>query len=330
MSDHKAAAFAVPGDISAPTGGYRYDRHLLRALRGTGMEVSLVPLPGGFPFPSAAGMAEALAALEQVPPDRALLVDGLAFGALETAALDRLRAPVVALVHHPLADESGLSAHTARSLRAMERANLERAVHVLVPSPHTRDALASGYGVDPARVTVIRPGRPEPAPAQAPPEQDDPPLILSVGLLHPRKGHDILISALEQLVDLDWRAVIVGAPWAPGHDAALSRRIEAAGLAGRVRLAGRIGRAELDQLYQRACVFALATRHEGYGMVFDEALVHGLPIVSTTAGAVPGTVPRDAGVLVPPDDARSFATALRDLLADETARARRRSSRACR
>jgi glycosyltransferase involved in cell wall biosynthesis len=95
-----------------------------------------------------------------------------------------------------------------------------------------------------------------------------------------------------------------------------------------VRLAGRIGRAELDQLYQRACVFALATRHEGYGMVFDEALVHGLPIVSTTAGAVPGTVPRDAGVLVPPDDARSFATALRDLLADETARARRSAAAA--
>jgi glycosyltransferase involved in cell wall biosynthesis len=178
------------------------------------------------------------------------------------------------------------------------------------------------YAVHPDHVTVIRPGRPDlaaqAAPTPATPDPDEPPLILSVGLLHPRKGHDILIDALSRIADHPWRAVIVGAPWAPGHADALSQQIVRAGLSDRIELAGRVERATLDQLYRQAYAFALATRYEGYGIVFDEALIHGLPIVSTTAAAVPGTVPAAAGTLVPPEDASGFAAALGTLLQDST------------
>jgi glycosyltransferase involved in cell wall biosynthesis len=312
----QSGAFAVPGDLSAPTGGYHYDRQLLRALRDAGQDMVHVALPGGFPFPAPDAMATAIARLAAVPAGRVLIVDGLAFGALDTDALSRLAAPLLALVHHPLAHESGLPRAEARRLQAREQANLTRAAHVLVPSPHIAGVLAAEYGVDPGRISIIRPGRPEAGalPHGVPP--DGSPLILSVGLLHPRKGHDVLIAALARLVDLPWRAVIVGAPWEPGCEAALSRQIDAAGLAGRVRLAGRLEQSELEQLYRQAHLFALATRYEGYGIVFDEALVHGLPIVSTSAGAVPGTVPEDAGTLVPPDDPVAFAGALRVLLED--------------
>ncbi|WP_372894054.1 glycosyltransferase family 4 protein [Rhodosalinus sp.] len=315
------SAFAVPGDLSAPTGGYRYDRSLLHALRAAGWDMQHVPLPGGFPFAGPAQMQTAIDALTAVPADRPLIVDGLAYGALPTAALDRVSAPVLALVHHPLAHETDMPAPDARRLRALERANLARAAHVIVPSPHIRDVLMSDYGVDAGRVTVLRPGRPEPPARPAPGRPEGPPLILSVGLLHPRKGHDVLISALARLAGRPWQAVIAGPPWEAGHDAALEEQIGTAGLRGRIRLAGRVGQQELARLYGRADVFALATRYEGYGIVFDEALVHGLPIVSTTAGAVPGTVPPEAGTLVPPDDPEAFAAALCPLLADTAVRA---------
>lgn len=315
MRHPTAAALAVPGDLSAPTGGYGYDRNLLAGLRASGRDVAHVALPGGFPFPDAATMRDAIAQLVQVPPDRVLIVDGLAFGALDTAAIDGLRAPLVALVHHPLAHESGLPDRDRRRLHALEQENLKRVAHVLVPSPHIAQVLVAEYGVAQDRLTVIRPGRPEIGPVPNPTQQGDaPPLILSVGLLHPRKGHDVLIAALARLADLPWRAVIVGSPWEPGHDAALTGLIDAHGLTGRVTLAGRVDQTTLNRLYSQAHVFALATRYEGYGIVFDEALIHGLPIVSTTAGAVPGTVPRAAGTLVPSGDDAAFAMALRALL----------------
>ena len=311
-------AFAVPGDLSAPTGGYHYDRQLMVALRAEGPDVTHLALPGGFPFPDQAAMAEAAAQLSTVPAEQILIVDGLAFGAMETAAVDQIQAHVVALVHHPLAHESGLPVQEARRLRALERANLARAAHVLVPSPHIAAVLQADYAVETQRITVIRPGRPESRPLKQATAPQAPPLILSVGLLHPRKGHDILVRALAQLGDVPWRAVIVGSPWEPGWDIALAGQIETAGLSGRVQLAGRVEQDTLDALYHQAQIFALATRYEGYGMVFDEALVHGLPIVSTTAGAVPGTVPEDVGILVPPGDADAFGAALRVLLEDQT------------
>ena len=79
---------------------------------------------------------------------------------------------------------------------------------------------------------------------------------------------------------------------------------------------GRVAHEALSQYYAQASLFALATRYEGYGIVFDEATVHGLPIVSCRVGAVPGTVSPEAGLLVPPDDPTSFGDALRRVLTD--------------
>jgi glycosyltransferase involved in cell wall biosynthesis len=57
-------------------------------------------------------------------------------------------------------------------------------------------------------------------------------------------------------------------------------------------------------------------------MVYAEALAHGLPIVATTAGAIPDTVPATAALLVPPGDTVALREALRRMIANETLRAR--------
>ena len=308
-------ALAVPGALTTRTGGSFYDRRLVESLREIGHRVDVLTLPDGFPLAGPAAEAQALALLRGVPAGVPLVIDGLAYGALPTEGLAEVKAGIIALVHHPLAQETGLDPGVAARLWRLERDNLRLARHVLVPSAHTRRMLVARYDVPQDKVTVLEPGidRPATVGRSGP---DDPPLILSVGLLHPRKGHDVLIAALAQVADLPWQAVIAGTPWDAAHVEMLRARIADPALAGRVRLSGAVPDAERDALYRRASLFALATRYEGYGIVFNEALLHGLPILSCRTGAVGDTVPPGAGVLVPPDDPAAFARALRDLLGD--------------
>ncbi|EBA11965.1 glycosyltransferase family 4 protein [Roseobacter sp. CCS2] len=307
----RRAALAVPGDLTTLTGGYIYDRRLLHELRAQGVEVSHIALPGSFPAPPAKDMDIAFNQLAKVPVECPVIIDGLAFGALDPARVAQVRAPIIALIHHPLALENGLEAARAQDLYASERANLAHAAQVVVPSPHTAGLLVSDYGVPAGRIHIACPGTDRPA---TPARPIDPPLILSVGIQLPRKGHDVLLRALAQITDLDWRAKIVGAPLDATYAQDLQDLRQSLGLTDRVTLTGQIDYDALGALFGSASLFALATRFEGYGIVFDEALVHGLPIISCAAGAVPDTVPADAGLLVPPDAPDAFADALRQVL----------------
>jgi glycosyltransferase involved in cell wall biosynthesis len=313
------AAFAIPGDITTLTGGYIYERRLLEGLRATGRDVLHIRLAASFPDPSPAEMADAVAELAALDPARPLILDGLVFGSIDTGGLATVRAPIVAMIHHPLAHESALTEARRAHLFRTERDNLRLARHVLVPSPHTAAILTSEYGVAASDITIVRPGTDRPL---GPSDPVDPPLILSVGIQHPRKGHDILLRALAEVTDLDWRAVIVGSPYDSPHAADLAALHADLGLGDRVAFAGRVSAERLSELYRTAGVFALATRYEGYGIVFDEALAHGLPIVTCRTGAVPQTVPVEAGLLVPPEDSEAFAGALRTLLEDRAQRRR--------
>lgn len=305
------ACLAVPGDLTTTTGGYIYDRKLLQELRARGIEVTHLSLPGSFPDPPAEDMDTAFEQLAGIPEDCPVIIDGLAFGAMDTARLTGVRAPIVALIHHPLALENGLDPVRAQELRSRERANLAQAVQVIVPSPHTAALLVSDYAVPEDRIHIARPGTDRPSEAT---HAVDPPLILSVGIQLPRKGHDVLLKGLAGIADLRWQAKIVGAPLDAAHARGLEALRRSLGLADRVTLTGQIGTSELGALYRAASIFALATRFEGYGMVFDEALAHGLPIISCAVGAVPDTVPPDAGLLVPPDAPEALADALRRVL----------------
>ena len=81
-----------------------------------------------------------------------------------------------------------------------------------------------------------------------------------------------------------------------------------------ITLAGTVAATQLASLYASADVFVLPSRFEGYGMAYAEAIAHGVPVIGTNVGAIPETVPGDAGVLVPPDDVETLAATLQRLI----------------
>ena len=184
---------------------------------------------------------------------------------------------------------------------------------VIVTSSFTAHGLGR-FGVDAARVRVARPGT-DPAPPAGGPAPGEPPQLLSVASVVPRKGHDVLVRALARLRDLPWRCVCAGSlERAPDHARGVRALAAERGLAARIRFAGECGRAALDRIYAGSSLFVLASHYEGYGMVLTEALARGLPVVSTTGGAIPHTLPPDAALLAPPGDDAALAAALGSLL----------------
>ena len=307
--------FLVPGDLQSATGGYGYDRRIIAGLRHLGWDVRVHSLDGSFPFPTAQAFEQADTVFSGVPDDGLVMVDGLALGAMpEVVARHARRVRLVALVHHPLADETGLSRESAGSLERSERTSLRLARHVVVTSEATADALAR-YEVERSRISVIVPGTDE-APL-APGSGADTLQLLCVATLTPRKGYDLLIEALAALKSLPWQLTCVGSlTRSIDTVAALREQISGAALDDRVALAGELTGDALEVVFQSADLFVLPTRHEGYGMVIAEALARGVPVISTRTGAIPELLGLDAGLLVPPDDGPAFRDALARVLSD--------------
>jgi glycosyltransferase involved in cell wall biosynthesis len=310
----KEAVFAVPGDLATPTGGYTYDRRIIAELPALGWRMQVLNLGDGFPRPTAQTRAAAHEQLAALAPGRPIVLDGLAFGVLpEAAGALQASHPLLALVHHPLALESGLSAGESASLRASERAALGCARHVVAVSATTARLLGDDYGVPSDRLSVVVPGTDWVG--ARPRRSGDAVVLLAVGAVVPRKGYDLLVAALAKLEQLPWRLVIAGdGGRSPDTFARLEADIARLGLADRISLRGAVTAEQLALLYASSDLFVLPSRFEGYGMAYTEAIAHGLPVVGTKTGAIPETVPADAGVLVPVDDVMGLAATLRRLI----------------
>lgn len=310
--------FAIPGDLASPTGGYAYARRMLKDLPAQGIDIVHLPLAAGFPFPSEAELAATATAFADTPCDAVLLIDGLACGALPVGLLRGCGRRCVALVHHPLGHETGLAEAARRQLLASERAALAAVDAVVATSEPTCRALVSEFDVPTDRLTIAEPGTDS---AVRAPADGEPPHLIAVGAISPRKGYDVLVAALARLSALPWRATIVGSlDRAPEEAARLRALIAGAGLAERIVLAGACDDAALERAYASADAFVMASHYEGYGMVLTEALARGLPIVTTRVGAADERVPDAAGLKVPPGDAGALAAALATVLGDRERR----------
>jgi glycosyltransferase involved in cell wall biosynthesis len=142
-------------------------------------------------------------------------------------------------------------------------------------------------------------------------------ILLSVGHLIPRKGHDLAIAALANLSH--GQLVIVGDGPEEANLKNLAKRI---GVADRVRFLGQVAHAKLPELYTAADVGLLLSTQEGWANVLLESMACGTPVVATDAGGTPEVITSPvAGELVYERNPIIVARAIETLLARRTDRA---------
>ncbi|PXX90756.1 glycosyl transferase family 1 [Marinobacter vulgaris] len=314
----QSAVFVVPGDPDQNTGGYRYVRRIAAGLESGGLSAPRKGLSGTFPIPDRQAEVSMDRLLASLADGSVVVLDGLAMGALpDIVAAHSGRLRIVALVHHALADETGLPVATRDWLFRTERRALAAVAGVITTSRHTAQRLTD-YHVPAQRIRVVEPGSDPgsaPIPTASPPRSE--PGILCVAHLSPRKAQHHLVEALSGLQHLPWHCTLAGSA---DRDAAYGQKIRDLigdyGLEERITLSGELDNEALAQAYQGADIFVLPSVFEGYGMVIDEALAAGLPIITTDGGALASTGNRPGIRQYPAGDVEQLRSCLVDWLSD--------------
>ena len=319
--------FVVPegiDDPKRPSGGNVYDRRVADELPPCGWTVREHLVAGSWPDPEPSHRAQLDDVLARLADGSVVLVDGLIASAAPSLVSAARRLRIVVLLHMPLAETS-----PATAIARVESDVLNAADAVITTSAWSRAWVVTHHRVPADRVWAAVPGV-DPFPPG--PGSEAGANLLCVGPVTEAKGHDVMVAALAQIADLDWRCTFAGSlDLQPDFVRSLMARAEQAGIADRLVLAGPLSRSALDDVRSATDLVVSPSRREAYGMAIVEGLARGIPVVASDVGghreavgqASDETLP---GVLVPVNDATSLAAALRLWLTDPPTRAQWRNS----
>jgi glycosyltransferase involved in cell wall biosynthesis len=312
-------AFVTVGDTDRLTGGYLYHAEVFARLRKRGVSVEEV-------IPCRASTEEQKEAASQL----GLALNVACFDVVVVDALARIacaphldgwreESPVVAMVHEL---PSVAAAEGASGWEREVEEPLLRADCLISVSDHGKSILES-RGVPPGRIRVVPPGFDRlPSKSGSSSARDGVVRALCVAQWIPRKGILDLVRAWTLHERAGAVLELVGETDADPAYAERVRAVLAGGRGASIVVRGPVDDATLGSAYAAADLFVLASRYEGYGIVYAEALAQGLPVIACDAGPVRELVGDEAALLVPPGDVGALSEVLDLLLGDATRRKR--------
>lgn len=316
----------IYGDLSQQTGGFRYDARLVRFLEERGHEVELFSQRGGRYLSrlSQDVPRRLLRAVEEFEPDL-ILQDELNHPSLlwsNRRVLKERGLPIVSVVHH-LATSEEHGWIRGFLVRQIERAYLRTLDGAIFNTPATKRASEKLRGGELPGVVALPSmdglrelAREESAPLgdqRSPGEERF--ALLTVGSMIRRKRIDAVIGALALLEDPGITLTVVGDEAAQPSTARSLKRLPARlGVASQVRFLGSLDSEALGEAYGAADLFVLPSQHEGFGMVYLEAMAHGVPVIATSGGGAESIVRHgENGFLCKPGSAADVARIIKGL-----------------
>ncbi len=232
--------------------------------------------------------------------------------------------PTVATIHHPITIDRAVALRAAHSglsrlkqLRwysfvGMQKRVARRLTRLITVSECARHDICRDFHTSPTRFHVIANGidtrhfYPMPGIAAEPGR-----LMVTNSADMPLKGLYYLLHAIADVAPRrNIKLTVIGAPKKNG---AVLRLIDQLNIGQYIEFTGRIDHQNLVRHYARSAIAIVPSVYEGFGLPAGEAMACGVPVISTTGGALPEVV-GDCGVLVPPADSQALARAIVDLL----------------
>jgi len=235
--------------------------------------------------------------------------------------------PIVQILHHlPSSDLDKSPTSTRwrvaiRTQAALEKRALKRAQAIICQSRDTMENAAARYPEHAAKFRVIPNGvdvyRFAPAKGSAESTDSETPLLLCVARgLEIRKGLSYLIEAFAAVQRVSAAELVIVGKDSQGLRGQLLAQARALGVADLITLIDSVSQRDLISLYQRATMTVVPSVLEGFSRPALESMACGSPVVGSAVGAIPELLDENSGVLIPPGDARSLASAITDLLQD--------------
>lgn len=236
--------------------------------------------------------------------------------------------PVVATLHHPLTVDmrqeiSRLAVFKKKAKTVlfypvrMQSFVAKKLDHIITVSGNAGKMAIKDFGVSPKRITVVYNGidREMFSPMRGVPRQKG--SLLFVGNVEdPKKGFHWLLKALSILPE---EITVTAVNGASPHRKSTDYLVSHFGLEGRVVFTGKISTEEVVEQYARAEIAVVPSVYEGFGFPAGEAMACGVPVISSTGGALPEVV-GDAGISVAAHDYTALANAVMRLHNDESLR----------
>lgn len=316
----------VYGSLETLSGGYLYDRELVKHLESRGDQVEVISLPWrNYPQHLTDNFLPSIyQRLESLQVD-ILLQDELNHPSLfliNSRLKKRRKIPIIAIVHHLRCSEEHPSWKN-KLYRAVEKYYLQTVDGFVFNSHSTREVVERLIGEKKSSVVSFPAGDRIPSDLTAKQIRsramgEGPLQVLFLGNVISRKGLHILLDALNGIPTDTWRLSVVGSlELDSAYAKRILHRVRRNGLDAAVKFFGALDENELKQVFETSQILVMPSSYEGFGIAYLEGMGFGLPAIASTAGGAAEIItPMENGFLIPPNDPIRLREYLSEIIAD--------------